>query len=575
MGSSRGSHFLCSIGTSDYPPTTYTLNDRQHTTRFAPVATAVLLELKGARASVLVPREAQERWYQPLAAELEHAGLEVEPVVVQPVENESQLLAVVHTLIGCIAEGERVVLDVTFSLRHLPFVYFTALTYLVVYRSVEIGGLYYGASEITLRDGAGAPISPIIDLTPLFSLVRWYHAVQAARESGWLVTLVRQLNEELGRLFQRQQPHLDLTRVKNPLRTLADALASGLPLEAGLAAQQVSDQLRQLERRTPAGMAELSVDHLKDWIEDWVLSVSPHHSSLEAAKRRIALNEDELRRQLRLVRWYLERGDLPKGLLLLREWLVSFVLLRGGNAAHWLQQEQRKHALRLLRGWAVRADPNVAPPLGPVEQRVGSLWQQLSKKRNLIAHAGMTTQWVSLSKDELANLVRKCEDVLERSSGWSPALPPVSTLLVTPLGLSPGVLYSALKLLQPASLMVVTSATAAPRLEEAIEQAGAKDLPLLVRQLDDPYFGFRQVDQLIDPEVDRALINARQVVLNLTGGTTVLQYAVERIGRRAQQLGLPLRKVALVDRRPLAEQQAHPYVVGDAIELEAEDPPGE
>ncbi|MCL6649062.1 MAG: hypothetical protein K6U89_12085 [Chloroflexi bacterium] len=573
MGSSRGSHFLCSIGTSDYPLTTYTLNDRQHTT--APVATAVLLELKGARASVLVTREAQERWYQSLAAELEHAGLGVEPVVVQPVENESQLLAVVHTLIGCIAEGERVVLDVTFSLRHLPFVYFTALTYLVAYRSVEIGGLYYGASEITLRDGAGAPISPIIDLTLLFSLVRWYHAVQAARESGWLVTLVRQLNEELGRLFQRQQPHLDLTRVKTPLRTLADALASGLPLETGLAAQQVSNQLRQLEMRTPAGMVELSVDHLKDWIEDWVLSVSPYHSSLEAAKRWIALNEDELRSQLRLVRWYLKRGDLPKGWLLLREWLVSFVLLRVGNAAHWLQQEQRERALRLLRSWAVRADPNVGLPLGPVEQRVASLWQQLSEKRNRIAHAGMTTQWVSLSKDELTNLVRECEDVLEKSSGWAPALPPVSTLLVTPLGLSPGVLYSALKLLQPASLMVVTSATAAPRLEEAIEQAGARDLPLLVRQLDDPYLGFRQVDQLIDPEVDRALINARQVVLNLTGGTTVLQYAVERIGRRAQQLGLPLRKVALVDRRPLAEQQAHPYVVGDAIELEAEDPPGE
>jgi hypothetical protein len=575
MGSSRGSHFLCSIGTSDYRPTTYTLNDRQHTTRFAPVATAVLRGLEGARASVLVTREAQQKWYQQLEDELLKAGLTVEPVEMQPVKNEGELLAVVHTLIGRIGEGEHVVLDVTFSLRHLPFVYFAALTYLVAYRSVEIGGIYYGASEITLRDEAGAPISPIIDLTPLFSLVRWYHAVQAARESGWLGTLVRQLNEEAGRLFRRQQPHLDLTQVKKPLQILADALASGLPLETGLTARRVSQQLQQLEGRTSTGMAELSVGHLKHWIEDWVLSVSPHQSSLEAAKSRIALNEDELRRQLRLIRWYLERGDLPKVLLLLREWLVSLVLLRSASSASWLEQNQRERALRLLRGWAVRADPSVGLPLGLVEQRVGRLWQQLSERRNLIAHAGMTTRYVKLSKDDLQNLVRECEAALEESSGWSPAPPPVSTLLITSLGLSPGVLYSALKLLQPASLIVVTSATAAPHLEEAIEQAGARDLPLLVRQLDDPYLGFRQVDQLIDPEVDRALISARQVVLNLTGGTTVLQYAVERIGRRAQQLGLPLRKVALVDRRPVAEQQAHPYVVGEAVELEAEGTPGE
>jgi hypothetical protein len=89
MGSSRGSHFLCSIGTSDYRPTTYTLNDRQHTTRFAPVATAVLLGLEGARASVLVTREAQQKWYQQLEDELLEAGLTVEPVEVQPVKKES------------------------------------------------------------------------------------------------------------------------------------------------------------------------------------------------------------------------------------------------------------------------------------------------------------------------------------------------------------------------------------------------------------------------------------------------------------------------------------------------------
>jgi hypothetical protein len=61
---------------------------------------------------------------------------------------------------------------------------------------------------------------------------------------------------------------------------------------------------------------------------------------------------------------------------------------------------------------------------------------------------------------------------------------------------------------------------------------------------------------------------ARCVVVNVTGGTTALQYLAERIGRDAERLGVPVRRIALVDRRPYEQQQAEPFACGDLMALE-------
>jgi hypothetical protein len=76
-----------------------------------------------------------------------------------------------------------------------------------------------------------------------------------------------------------------------------------------------------------------------------------------------------------------------------------------------------------------------------------------------------------------------------------------------------------------------------------------------------------EADDLLDDALRHTLAQASEVVVNLAGGTTVMQYVVERIGAEAERLGVPVQRVAVVDRRSLDEQRANPYVVGELVRL--------
>lgn len=142
-------------------------------------------------------------------------------------------------------------------------------------------------------------------------------------------------------------------------------------------------------------------------------------------------------------------------------------------------------------------------------------------------------------------------------------------LLVTPLGLSPGVVFSSVHLTRPTTLLVITSAAGQRQLDAALERAGAQPRRI-VRTMADPHTGFREADGLLDAEVRVALQAADEVLVNITGGTTAMQYVVQRIAEASRELGVPTRVFALVDRRPAAVQQADPYVLGEIVWLDEE-----
>ncbi len=61
---------------------------------------------------------------------------------------------------------------------------------------------------------------------------------------------------------------------------------------------------------------------------------------------------------------------------------------------------------------------------------------------------------------------------------------------------------------------------------------------------------------------------SKEVIANLTGGTTALQWAVEEAARRVERLGVRVRRVAVVDRRSRAQQSEEPYVIGELLPLD-------
>lgn len=141
-------------------------------------------------------------------------------------------------------------------------------------------------------------------------------------------------------------------------------------------------------------------------------------------------------------------------------------------------------------------------------------------------------------------------------------------LLLTPVGLSPGVLYSGALQVKPDQFLIVASRQAAPRIPEALANAAAGDSLYQVLCLQEPHLGYREIDQQVGKALDRLFAMAAEVIVNVTGGTTVMQYAVERLAARARRLGAAVRRGALIDRRSPAEQRANPYVLGDIVWLD-------
>ncbi|MDF2440955.1 MAG: hypothetical protein JWN98_1939 [Abditibacteriota bacterium] len=160
------------------------------------------------------------------------------------------------------------------------------------------------------------------------------------------------------------------------------------------------------------------------------------------------------------------------------------------------------------------------------------------------------------------------------------------TVLFSPLGLVYGTLYSAILLVRPQRVVVVTSPQAAVHLHSALDAARFyhSGFEFEAHILNDPLSGFEEARRLARRLAARA--EAHNVV-NLTGGTTVLQDCVRSIAdilrsepsiensvtpeqdsmHNGHHVAHLVREVAVVDRRSAADQSRAPLVVGELVEV--------
>lgn len=140
------------------------------------------------------------------------------------------------------------------------------------------------------------------------------------------------------------------------------------------------------------------------------------------------------------------------------------------------------------------------------------------------------------------------------------------TVLFSPLGLSYGTLYSAILLVRPQRVVVVTSPQAAHLLHPAVDGARFYHSAFQIEThiLSNPFSGFREGRAMARELAARAgTIN----VVNLTGGTTVLQDCARSIADILRADDKPVREVAIVDGREGNEQARNPLVLGQLVEV--------
>ncbi|MCL6581140.1 MAG: TIGR02221 family CRISPR-associated protein [Firmicutes bacterium] len=563
MGDNRV--LVTGLGLGKYSAVSYKLVGRERVveTSFVPVALVESLGLAGSTVVVLLTRKAREETFPALKAELDKAGVSTLPVDVPVVRDERDAVEVLLRLQENVPPHSEVHIDITHSLRHLPLIALAALTYLTSLRDVRLGGIYYGAFEVEETP------KPIIDLSAVFRLTEWYHAVRSALEAGdynAFVTLFRSALADVRRSPSGAVGIEDglVGNLSSSLKRLEKDLAAGLPLEAGLNARAFLDYLQKLDdlgegRVSPVlRAAVLALRPFRDHLGGWACAETVKH------KRELRLDRQELVRELVVSRWYIETNQFQKALIILREAVVNLTLLSlAGRKAlpgeQWLHRQVRQKAERVLGTLEARAKAGLTPR-SPEEDALIRAWQALSDRRNDLAHAGFRLKETTISPEKYCELLQQVYALLDYEKLLR--LPAQHTLLVSALGRTPGALFTALRHVRPDELVLIASQETVGLLPEVLERAGLPGLPVRKLVLADGLRDFHAVPGLVKDLTD-TLGRAGEVIACLTGGSTLLQYAVELVAHRARSLGATVRAIATVDQRLPEDQRSDPYHVGE------------
>ena len=547
---------------------TYTLNGQQNDARLAPVALFDMLPAseRPDRVVALCTSEAKrESW--PLLERALRGKCNVESVDVMAADShvgvDDYLQQIIAALSGSDAANLSLSVDVTHGFRHWSFLTYVGVLYLAALRGVRLRGAYYA---LLRRDEP----SPFLDLRPLLELPRWTHALEVLRDTGSTLPLADMLS-----LGPDNKEARDMGR---DLSRIAEGYLSGIPIELGRQAGLFREQKRKPFRRRLARdhrlpLADEVAGRLDDLLKPLAMD-SP--TSGDGWKSQVPLSRSELERQARFIDGLLRHGNTAAALGLMNEWTVSWAVWRLGRHNKWLDRPVRLRAGSLLGTIAEVRD--LEDILTGEQRSLGCFWRELSELRNAYHHHGMRRQVVVGDRQ----LGTKMDGVRAFWEGTLRSCPEISLLLgesrggavlVSPIGKGPGVLFSALQICQahnggskPALCLVICSKETEGFIGEVAQRAGySGDIESL--RLSDPYGGLPEIKRLAQAS-RRHFIGADDVLVNVTGGTTLMGLTAEALANAARKLACSVRRFGLIDRRSPERQRADPYKSGDPFWLD-------
>ena len=582
----RRRHLLLTVLGASPRAARYGLGEREVEAQLAPAALFELLpseQRPDLLLALCTARAKKESW--PLLEQALRDQCPLEVIDVPDGETQEDVGGYLMRVADAVPNNVELTVDVTHGYRHFSFLTYVAVLYLAALRGVRIRGAYYGLLRASApppgklpnasatRPVAPHPLSPFLDLRPLLELPRWLHALETLRETGSTVPLADAL---------RAGPQSQSTRkVSDELSRLSEAYLSGLPLELGREADTFRSQslkpLRKLLRddhRLP--LAGELADRIRDMIEP--VALTPASGSVW--KREVALSADELKRQARVIDDLLRHGSVATALGLMNEWTVSWAVWRLDRHRDWLDyQNVRRGAGNLLGAVAaVAGNPDLRDLLTDEQRKLGNFWRELCELRNAYAHHGMRPQ-VVVGDPKVAGQLERIRGFWEKTLCACPdyslalGVSPGGRVLVSPVGQRPGVLFSAMRACltsgesePPVTCLAICSRETEAFIAEAASQAGHTGAIEALR-LDDPYGGTAEIRGL-EKAAQRHFIGAEEVLVNVTGGTTLMGLAAETLASTALRLACPVRRFGLIDRRSPDRQMADPYQPGEPFWLD-------
>jgi len=467
-----------------------------------------------------------------------------------------------------IPSGCLLTLDVTQGLRHHAFLFYALAIYLGEFRGIRIHGAWYCRIETAEQDTP----KPVIDLMPVLTLAKWFHALAVFRETGSLNAISKLMdNGELRSLVER----------------LSFFFLNGMPLEAGDAATR----LIGAAETTPLTAGVPLAHELQSWL---LAEVTPlagptlsgdSQKARQSWKRAILLTEQELERQAVFIHRYFHSGQLNLAFGLLREWIINHVAAES-NTERWLERSAREileHSLGGLGEVYKSKDPGdpvkkryrhqrVRDRLSEVQRKWAKRWNTVCDLRNKLQHHGMKVEALDPDRQD----IRDAEAEFDDRANWGPLGTfggGAGRLLICPIGLTPGVLFSAVSRVRPDRVIVICSDQSVAAISEALTHS-SHQVEIHRLTMVDPYCGIAEFGSLIDC-ASLWLFESDEIHVNLTGGTTLMGVlAGELVKRASREYQRPTREFVLIDKRPPAQQQDDPWQLGDIHYLDGHPPVG-
>ena len=548
--------------------TTYEWRNKQFTASLAPLALLQLLKspLRPNRVVVVATEKAiRSTWANFEEGLLQCPGIEPEsPIEVPDGRNRDEFKEIIEAVARRFPEGAMLTLDITQGLRHLPFIFYALVLYLTSLRGVKLQGAFYGMGE------AETPTKPLIDLSPLLELPQWFHAVRMFRDQGMalpMADLIQPLEMTLRQnaaLHQKgSDPFIEdmkrvgrITHILNMLKKHAFAYEAALPLELGQISRQLIAPVEELATMDFVGLPPLPAS-LAEVISESAKSVafSVRGTSKGKWKQKVSLNTGELDRQARMIDAYLDREQIPLAIGLMREWVVSWSMMQSDQTCNWLARAERKpYERRLGAIGALIKNKKFRNTVSPELYQFGIFWHRLTDElRNALHHHAMREDAIEKRPKEMDEIQR----FWNRMRKGAIALPSFGggkgRLLITPCRAKQDILISALKEIQPDNCLVIRE-DGVPGNEQFESKAEEWAIKLINIILSPDRFDVIG-EKATDSAIQHILLDADEIVVNMTGDATAVNLTVLRLIEEACKLNRPIRCFVLTERTSNGQQE--------------------
>ena len=569
------SHYLLTAIGINHVDTKYSLKDKTENGRFSTPALIKMLPKKPTKIFLLLTKGASEQ-KKLFENDVNDDKIEINEINIPDGINKNEINEILQKILKKIPKNCDLTIDITNGLRHFPFLLFTSALYLRSLKNININGVYYGALDLKNKNNE----VPFVNISVILEMIEWFYAARMFAEEKNAKKLYNMIEKSI------QNTTADVGSIKKLNDKIIDFdlfYSTNFTLSLGDATKSFVDQFKKkgnvlkttTDSETIPLLYELMV-YISESIDQFKLNddVKTHGNW----KSRYSLTTEELKRQISIIDSYLESGHYINAIQLMREWVVSrCIWSKNEKVDKWLTKKTRRDVEQQLGSINWQNEQKI---LQEDKKGLAELWNDLTRMRNSIAHCEMNEEKI---KKDLETRIRKVwckiKDKNEINEFWNPYI--ISSggkLLVTPVGMSKGLLYTALSNISPDICIIITSKEAENGIEEAIKKASYNGGNIKKIVMKDPFAGDTEIKDIksnfLTPEYSeyRELIQkAEEIVVNLAGGTTMMQILVDDISKVANKMGKNIKKVVTIDRRDVMEQKKEPFVVGEVIPYESGD----